>query len=51
VSDVSGTAGHAAETYSVNLTQHELLVVVRLESSGSDESVRMLHRLYTLDTQ
>jgi hypothetical protein len=51
VSDISGTAGHATETYSVNPAQHELLVVVRLESSGSDESVRMLHRLYTLDAR
>ena len=49
VSEISGTAGHATETYSVNPAQHELLVVVRLESSGSDETVRVLHRLYTLD--
>ena len=49
VSEISGTNGRATETYSVNPTQHELLVVVRLESSGSEENVRMLHRLYTLD--
>jgi len=51
VSEISGTAGHATETYSVNPAQHELLVVVRLESSGSDESARVLHRLYTLDAR
>ena len=51
VSEISGTAGKAIETYLVNPTQHELLVVVRLESSGSDENVRMLHRLYTLDAR
>ena len=39
------------ETYLVNPTQHELLVVVRLESSGRDETVRLLHRLYTLDAR
>lgn len=49
VSEIGGTNGRATETYSVNPTQHELLVIVRLESSGSDENVRMLHRLYTLD--
>ena len=51
VSEISGSAGRATETYSVNPTQHELLVVVRLESSGKDEAVHMLHRLYTLDTR
>ncbi len=51
VSEISGTAGRAIETYSVNPVQHELLVVVRLESSGPDEYVRMLHRLYTLDSR
>ena len=49
VSDISGTAGHATEVYTVNPSQHELLVTVRLESSGPDESVRVLHHLYTLD--
>ena len=51
ISEISGTAGKAIETYSVNPTQHELLVVVRLESSGPDETVRVLHRLYTLDSR
>jgi hypothetical protein len=51
VSEVSATAGHATETYSVNPAQHELLVVLRLESSGPDETVRVLHRLYTLDAR
>jgi hypothetical protein len=51
VSEISGTAGHATEIYSVNPAQHELLVIVRLESSGADENVRVLHRLYTLDAR
>jgi hypothetical protein len=34
----------------VNPAQHELLVVVRLES-GRDETARLLHRLYTLDAR
>lgn len=51
VSEISGTAGHATEVYSVNPAQHELLVVLRLESSGADENVRVLHRLYTLDAR
>ena len=51
VTEISGTSGRATETYLVNPTQHELLVVVRLESSGRDETVRLLHRLYTLDAR
>ena len=51
VSEISGTAGRATEIYTVNPAQHELLVIVRLESSGSDETVRVLHRLYTLDAR
>jgi hypothetical protein len=51
VSEISGSAGRATEIYSVNPAQHELLVVVRLESSGADETVRVLHRLYTLDAR
>jgi hypothetical protein len=51
VSEISATAGHATETYSVNPAQHELLIVLRLESSGPDETVRVLHRLYTLDSR
>jgi len=51
VSEISGTAGHATEIYSVNPAQHELLVVVRLDSSGADENVRVLHRLYTFDAR
>jgi hypothetical protein len=51
VSEISGSAGRATEIYSVNPAQHELLVVVRLESSGADENVRVLHRLYTLDAR
>lgn len=51
VSEISGSAGHATETYSVNPTLHELLVVVRLELSGSEENARMFHRLYTLDAR
>ena len=35
VTEISGTSGHATETYLVNPTQHELLVVVRLESSDA----------------
>ena len=49
VTEINGTSGRATETYLVNPAQHELLVVVRLESSGRDETVRLLHRLYTLD--
>jgi len=48
VSEISGSAGKATEIYEVNPTQHELLVVVRLEPSG-DEATHLLHRLYTLD--
>ena len=51
ISEISGNAGKATETYSVNPTQHELLVVLRLESSGSAENARVLHRLYTLDAR
>jgi hypothetical protein len=51
VSEISGAAGHATEIYSVNPAQHELLVVIRLESSGADETTRVLHRLYTLDAR
>ena len=51
MTEISGTSGRATETYLVNPTQHELLVVVRLESSGRDETVRLLHRLYTLDAR
>ena len=51
VSEISGSAGHATETYVVNPAQHELLVVVRLESSGSEENARLFHRLYTLDAK
>jgi hypothetical protein len=51
ISEISGTAGKATETYLLNPAQHELLVVLRLESSGSDENARVLHRLYTLDAR
>ena len=51
MSEISGSAGRATEIYSVNPVQHELLVVLRLESSGADENVRVLHRLYTLDAR
>jgi len=50
VTEISGTSGRATETYLVNPAQHELLVVVRLES-GRDETARLLHRLYTLDAR
>ena len=57
VSEISGTAGRATETYSVNPTQHELLVVVRLSrqdamkpSACSIVSTRSTHTEHQLPT-
>ena len=47
VSEIKGDAGRITETYSADAAHHELLVIVRVEPSGREESARIFHRIYT----
>jgi hypothetical protein len=49
VSKISGAAGNLTEIYSADTGHRELLVILRIDGSGG-EAGRVLHRLYSADT-